>query len=244
MEINESFLVNKFIAHRGLHTSELPENSLGAFENAIKNNVPFECDVQLLDDGTVVVFHDDKLGRMCGVDGYLKRVKKADLKKLKLNKTDYSIPTLSEVLKLVNGQVPILIELKNGDLKTGVLEEKVYELLKKYKGDYAIQSFNPFCVKWFKDYAPEVIRGQLSSFFKGEKLNGIKKSVLKRMKFNRISCPHFISYNINDLPNRFVKKYSDLPLLAWTIKTEEDFYKARSLGANAIFEGFDISKAL
>jgi len=244
MSLENSFLINRPIAHRGLHNSEFPENSLGAFQNAITNNYPIELDVQLLDDGTVVVFHDETLARVCNTDGYLNRLKKEDLKNLKLNKTNYSIPEFKDVLKLVKGQVPLLIEIKNAGLKVGVLEEKLYDILKSYKGEYAIQSFNPFSVKWFKDHAPEVIRGQLASFFKGDKLSGIKKAILKRMKFNKTVCPHFISYNISDMPNRYLKKYSELPLLAWTIKTEEDFYKAKELGANAIFEGFDIEKAL
>jgi len=242
MQIENSFLVTTPIAHRGLHNNEFPENSIGAFENAIKHNYPFECDVQMLDDGTVVVFHDETLARMCGVDGYLKRFKKTDLKNFKLNKTNYSIPTLSEVLKLNNGQVPMIIEIKNFNLKTGNLEEKVYELIKKYKGEVVIQSFNPFSVNWFKNHAPEIIRGQLSSFFKGEKLAFYKKMALKRMIFNKTVVPHFIAYDINNLPNRYIKKYADLPLLAFVVDSEEKYFKAKKYCKNVIFEGFDIEK--
>lgn len=247
MKIETSFLVNQPIAHRGLWNSEFPENSLGAFQNAINHNTAIELDVVMLDDGTLAVFHDDTLARMCNADGYIRRAKKEDLKKLKLAGTNYSIPTFGEVLKLVKGQVPLLIEVKNSSTKVGDLEEKVYGMLKTYKGEFAIFSFNPFTVKWFKDHAPEVIRGQLSSFFDiddptVERVTGIRKYVLKRMLLNKQSCPHFIAYDINNLPNRFVKKYKELPLLASVIDSEEKYYKAKECGANSIFHGFDITK--
>lgn len=247
MKIENSFLVNAPIAHRGLWNENFPENSLPAFKNAIEHNIAIELDVNMLEDGTLVIFHDDTLARMCNADGYITRKKKEDLKKLKLAGTDYSIPTLNEVLKLVNGQVPLLIEIKNSSMKVGVLEEKVYSALKGYKGEFAIQSFNPYTVKWFKDHAPEIVRGQLSGFFDEvdpgvEGVSGIKKFVLKRMLLNKQSCPHFIAYDINNLPNRFVKKYKDLPLLAFIIDSEEKYFKAKECGANSIFQCFDITK--
>lgn len=243
MDIFNSFIVNKFIAHRGYHTAELPENSLGAFENAIKNNYAIELDVQQISDGTIVVFHDEKLSRMTGKDGYVKMLKKTDLKKHFLAGTEYYIPTLKETLKLIDGRTPVLIEIKNSE-KVGDFEKDLLAILKDYNGEFAIQSFNPNALLWFKENAPNIWRGQLSSYFNGEKIGFIKKRVLKKLIMNKIIEPDFISYNAENLPNRYVKKYNNLPLLAWTIRNEDDFFKAVKHCDNMIFEGFDINKTM
>lgn len=243
MDIFNSFIVSRYIAHRGFHCASAPENSLAAFQNAIDAGFAIELDIQKISDGTIVVFHDESLSRMTGKDGYVRMLKKTDLKKFKLLGTDQTIPTFKETLKLIDGKVPLLIEIKN-DGKVGEFEKDVLDALKSYKGEFAIQSFNPFVLLWFKQHAPNILRGQLSSFFKGEKMSFARRFVLKRMKFNKQTKPDFISYNANDLPNKFVKKYNNLPLLAWTIKSKEDFMKAVKHCDNMIFEGFDINKAL
>ena len=84
-------------------------------------------------------------------------------------------------------------------------------------------SFNPYVLKWFKDNAPNIIRGQLSSFFKNETLSFFKKVALKKMLLNNVSQPNFIAYDAQNLPNRFVRKYNKLPLLAWTIRSQEEY---------------------
>ncbi|MBQ0017350.1 MAG: glycerophosphodiester phosphodiesterase, partial [Clostridiales bacterium] len=216
--IYDSWVCNRVIAHRGLHNETLPENSLGAFENAVKNNYPVELDVRLISDGTVIVLHDDNLNRACGKDKYASSLKKEELKDCKLFGTEYTIPTFEEVLKVIGGKVPMLIEFKQNEGKIGELETKVYDMLKNYKGEYAIESFNPFTLEWFKQHAPHIFRGQLSCFFKGEKLSLVKKILLKKLKLNKISRPDFIAYKFDELPNKWVKKYEKLgiPVLAWT----------------------------
>lgn len=239
MEIFKSWLVERFIAHRGLHDENNPENSLGAFQNAIDNDHPIELDVHLISDGTVVVFHDSTLSRLTGKDGYLKNLTKEDLKNYNLMGTEFTIPTLQEVLELVDGKVPLLIEIKNLD-KVGDLESATYKLLKDYKGEYAVQSFNPFSMQWFYNNAPEVLRGQLSSYFKGEKLSFFKKFALKRMLLNKkISHPNFISYDHKNIPNRFVKKYKNIPLIVWVITKQEDYLRVVKHCDNIIFENFE-----
>ena len=134
MEIFDSWLVNKYIAHRGLHNEEFAENSLSAFKNAVEKDYAIELDVQMIGDGTVVVFHDETLKRVTGADGYVRNIASKDnLKKYKLNGTKDCIPTFAQVLRLVDGKVPLLIEIKNTG-KVGVLEEAVLNMLKKYKG--------------------------------------------------------------------------------------------------------------
>lgn len=239
MEIFNSWLVKDYIAHRGFHNKDNPENSLGAFARAIDEGYAIELDVQQIADSTIVVFHDYSLSRMTGKDGYTKNLLKSELADYKLQGTNFCIPTLVEVLNLVDGQVPILIEIKN-EGKVGELEQNTYEILKQYGGQYAIQSFNPYSLEWFKNNAPNVLRGQLSSYFKNDNLSFVKKFALKHMLLNKkVSRPHFISYNVENLPNSIVKRYNKLPLLAWVVRSQTQYYKAVKHCDNIIFEGFN-----
>jgi len=244
VNIFEKWIIKDFIAHRGLHTDKEPENSIGAFLNAIKKGYPIELDVRIIDDGTLIVFHDAKLGRMTGDDGYACNLKRDDLKDLRLNKTEYTIPTLEEALAAIDGKVPVVIEIKN-ECKAGPLEKKLLEILKEYSGEYAVQSFNPYSLEFFRVFAPHIMRGQLSCSFKGEKLAWYKKFFLKRMFMNKTTKPDFIAYKFSDLPNRFVKKYQDkgLPLLAWTIRSDADYELVKQYCDNIIFEGFEPQKS-
>ena len=238
MDIFKSWLVERCIAHRGLHNDEFPENSLGAFQNAINNGYPIELDVHIISDGTLVVFHDDSLSRMTGKDGYLKNLTKFDLENYHLVDTEYTIPTFEDVLTLIDGKVPLLIEVKNTN-KVGALETKLLEMLRAYKGEYAIESFNPYVLEWFKNNAPDILRGQLAGFFKGEKLAFIKRFALKRMVLNKIAKPDFIAYEASRLPNRFVRKYKSLPLIAWTVRSQKEYMKVVQYCDNVIFENFE-----
>lgn len=242
MDIKNSWLFKKPIAHRGLHNSELPENSLGAIENAAISGYPIEIDIRITDDGEIVVFHDDKLTRMTNQDGYVCNYNAQTLKEFFLLKadgkrSDYTIPTFEDVLSTVNGKVPLLIELKNS-AAIGAFENKVITMLHSYKGEYAVQSFNPYSLEYFKDNAPEVLRGQLSCFFCKNELSGFfKRRILKKLKLNKISKPDFVSYRFSDLPNKYVTK-CNLPVLAWTIKSNADYEAAKQYCDNIIFEKY------
>ncbi len=236
MDIRKSWLVSLPIAHRGLHNADFPENSIGAFENAAQNNFAIELDVRLSDDENVIVFHDDSLTRMTSADGYVCNFSLAELKELKLSNTEYSIPTLEEVLKLVSGRVPILIEIKNSN-KVGVLEAKTAKLLASYKGDVAVQSFNPYSMEYFKNNAPQILRGQLSTYFTKDELSFFKRYMLKRLKMNFVSKPDFISYNFVNLPNRYVTR-AKLPVLAWTVRSNAEMEQVLPYCDNIIFEKF------
>ena len=238
MNIFESWLCNLPIAHRGLHDDKIPENSLKAFKNAIDNNYAIELDVRALADGTIVVFHDDTLGRLTGRDGFINNFSYDDIKDLTLAKSQEHIPTFEEVLKLIDGKVPILVEIKNAGKVS--FEKDLWKMLSKYDGEYAIQSFNPYSLEWFKINAPHVKRGQLASFFKNNKDIGFaKRYTLKRMLLNKkVSEPHFISYQVENLPNKYVKKYDTLPLLAWVVKDQETYERTKKYYDNLIFEGF------
>ena len=236
-DIWSSFLVEKMVAHRGLWNKEYPENSLAAFKNAIENGYAIELDVHPIEDNTPVVFHDSKMSRMTGKDRYIQNITFDELSDIKLLDTDEKIPTLEEVLKMVNGKTPILIEIKN-EQKVGEFEKRVLDLLKNYKGEYAIQIFNPYTLKWFYEHAPKIWRGQLASYFKGVKLGVFKKSILKRLGMKKYTHQNFVSYDINNLPNRFTKRL-EIPLLAWIVKKQEEYIKAVQYADNVIFEGFE-----
>ena len=235
MDVN--FLKNNLIAHRGLHNKIIPENSIPAFKEAIKNNYIIEFDVHILKDNNVVVFHDDNLKRLTGIDKKIKDTTYNEIKNLKLNNTENYIPLLKDVLKLVNGRVPLLIELKY-DNKVGLLEDKLIDIMKDYKGLYAYQSFSPFSLIYLKKRT-NMPRGLLVSDFKNNKINIIKKIFLKNMLLNFLVKPDFISVNYNFLNRKKIQKYKNkLLILTWTIRNN-DFDKYKDLCDNFIFESFD-----
>ncbi len=236
MDIKKSALFTRPIAHRGLHDASTPENSLAAFQKAIDAGYPIELDVQPIDDGTIVVFHDNRVSRMVDRDGYVSNLTREDLEQIRLKNSDEKIPTFKEVLELIDGKVPLLVEIKN-EGKVGALERDTLEMLLNYKGEYAVQSFNPYSLEYFKINAPQILRGQLASFFESDKnISFIKRFVLKRLKMNKVSKPDFISYKFQNLPNKYVAK-TKLPVLAWTITNNADLEKSLPHCDNIIFEG-------
>ena len=229
------------IAHRGLHTKDIPENSLSAFENALKNNYAIELDVQFTKDKEVVVFHDENLKRITNDTRNIEDVNYDELKNLRLGNTNEIIPTLEEVLELVDSKVAILIEIK--DCKDYIeLSEKTYEILKGYEGNYAIQSFNPFILEWYKNNASEVVRGQLSGTFTegSESLNSFEKFALKNMLLNFKSKPHYIGYDLEGIPKSKLEslRKKGVPIIVWTVKNKEDMEKAYKYSDNITFENF------
>jgi len=239
---NLEFLRKKPIAHRGLWSKEegIPENSLPAFERAITEKYPIELDIHLLEDGKVVVFHDDNLKRMTGLDKKIKDCTYSEIQKLKLVDTDYGIPLLSEVLQLVEGRVPLLIELKH-DRKVGETENALMELMKDYTGKYAVQNFSPRSLIWFRNHASEVPRGQLASHFSKDRMPKVEKLILKNVYLNFWTKPDFIAYAIHDFPNKNVEQFRKTGklVLGWTVRNEQDLEKAKNYCDNVIGENFE-----
>ncbi len=233
------FLKETIIAHRGVHNGkDIIENSLEAFKKAVNKNYIIELDVHFLKDGEVVVFHDDNIERMTGINKNLKDCTYDEIRNIKLlNKNTY-IPKFSDVLKLVDGKVPILIELKN-DNKVGLLESSLVQILKKYNGKYAVQSFNPLSIMWFKNNYPNIIRGQLVCKFKNKKMDNIKKFILKTMFFNIITNPDFISHSVDDLSYKEVNKIKKNKfILGWTVRNKERYDELIKYYDNLICEKF------
>lgn len=239
MSIYETWIVKSPVAHRGLFGEGVPENSLAAFKQAIKNKLPIELDVSFLADGTPVVFHDEKLARLTGHDGFISNCSYADIADCRLQGTKEKIPTLAEALDCIDGKVPILIEIKNYG-KVGQCEKAVWKELVRYNGEYAIIAFNPYTLEWFKENAPKVKRGQLASFFRGEEIAGIKRFALKRMLLNKkISEPNFVIYNSEDMPNKYLRKYYGvIPVLAFGLKNAEEETRVKGFCDNFIFDSY------
>lgn len=239
MSIYDTWIVKEPIAHRGLFNENIPENSISAFKNAIKNNISIELDVVALSDGTPVVFHDSKLARMTGQDGFISNCSLDDIKNLNLLKTNESIPTLKQALDVIAGKVPVLIEIKNFG-NVGSLEKEVWKLLQSYNGEYAVASYNPYTLEWFKNNAPQIKRCQVASFFKNKEITGIRRFYLKRMSFNKkISEPHFILYSADDMPNKYTKKYfGQIPVLTFTIRNSESENLVKEFSDNFLFDSY------
>lgn len=226
-------------AHRGLHDESHPENSIIAFNRACENGVGIELDVQLSKDKEVMVFHDYTLERMTGVKNKLDHLDAIELTNLSLKNSSQTIPTLKQVLNLVHGKVPLLIELKGENLDSSLCP-KVAELLKDYKGAYCIESFNPFLIKSMRKYLPNAYYGQLyTNVCRDKKKYTLLNILLTGMAFNFISNPNFIAYNELDRDSVFVKittKFYKAKKFVWTVKNKNDIDSAKLYGENAIFE--------
>lgn len=185
----------KFIAHRGLHDETIPENSISSIHSAVEHGYPIEIDLHLTKDGNVVVFHDEKLNRMCGAEGKIADMTLEELKKLCLLESDESIPTLEECLAVVQGKTPLLIEFKMENGNTKALCEAADKILSDYKGVYLIQSFYPQVVQWYKLHRKNVCRGQLACQFKKQ---GFFKCLSGNLLLNFMGRPHFVSYKHQD----------------------------------------------
>ena len=233
-----NFLLKTPIAHRGLHDDKIPENSLAAFRAAIKKNHPIELDVHLIKSGEVIVFHDDRLRRMCGIDADVCNCTFTKIRELYLKDTEERIPLLTEALDLINGQVPVLIELKC-DRPTGKLEASVIDIMKNYNGKYALQSFSPFSLKYIRKHAPKIPRGQLSSDLRKQSFYAAPVNpMFKNLWFNPVAKPDFISYDIHELPNKRITnlRKKGIPVLGWTVRTEEEREEALKSCDNLICE--------
>ena len=238
-----SWIQNNLIAHRGLYSKDqsIPENSLLAYQLALDKGYSIELDLNVLKDGTVLAFHDHTLKRPCNDNRELSEVTYDEIKNLTLFSSQEKIPSLQNVLALVQEKVPLLIELKpHGDVV--FLCESMMKIMKDYKGKYAVFSFHPRVVSWFKKYHPEVIRGQISEYFKTDKaMNPISKYLMKSMFFNRFTRPDFISYGIYDMPNKYIDKAmkKGITVISYAARTTEQFDFVKSHYHNTVFEFFE-----
>lgn len=219
----------RLYAHRGLHdnSTDAPENSMPAFAKAVENNYGIELDIQLTKDNEIVVCHDFDLKRVCGADVRIRDITYEELQQYKLYQSDCTVPKLSEVLALVDGKVPLIVEYKSMDFHTELFE-LANEMLNRYQGVYCVESFNPYLVFWYKKNNPSVVRGILSDSYIKEGITVMPRIVcqcLHNLVFNFIIKPNFVAYNqkyYKDWARTICKKLYRLPAVAWTIQGQQD----------------------
>lgn len=240
---NRKDFLKVYYAHRGLHNneSEAPENSMEAFKRAVDAGYGIEMDIQLSKDQVPVVFHDFTLERVCGKKGRVCDYTSQELKECRLYQSRETIPFFEEVLKMVDGKVPLIVEFKAEwtDISVCPVAD---ELLRKYKGLYCIESFNPLVLLWYKKNRKEIVRGQLSDgFVKSGEYKGKLHYILQNLLLNWITKPDFIAYNhkyAQILARRICRSLYKNMAVAWTIKSQEELEMARNKFDIFIFDSF------
>lgn len=231
------------IAHRGLHDLTICENTLTSFSLALERRYNIELDVHLTLDGELVVIHDNNLKRLCGKNISVSKLPLCEVKKLFLwdgNK----IPTLKEVLSLVDGRVGIDIVIRSRKIKNKYLCDKLLRLLNEYnhKDKIIIKSFNPSVIRYLKKHTDDYAVGQLSqAYLSGA--NPFFRYWIRSLRVLRYSHADFISYCVSNLPNQYCSYYRKrgYPVIAWTVRNDRSLTKAKLFSDNYVFETIDIN---
>ena len=237
-------LFNPAVAHRGLWSPDgPPENSLGAFQAACAAGYGIELDVQITADGEAVVFHDHTLDRLTGVEGRLSDRSLADLRELRLAGTDEVIPTLAEALVEVGHRALVQIELKTPFGEVGPLEKRVSEVLLDHNGPTCVIGFNPYSHAWFADHHPQILRGLDSYGWNDEaamKLSPEIRKSLANLEQVELARPDFLALDVKMLPGDRARHFRDqgMPIIAWTVRSAEEWARVKPFADNLIFEGF------
>ena len=261
--VREPFL-GRLYAHRGLHDnrSDAPENSMKAFRLAVEAGYGIELDVQLSKDGVPVVFHDFTLARVArypkgtepqdavhnadgslGVNGKVCDYTFSELQKFHLMDSEEQIPTFENFLKLVNGKVPLVIELKIEFTDLSVCG-RADGLLREYRGAYCVESFNPLGLFWYRRNHSEIMRGQLSDAFHKEDpvaFRGPFYFALTNLLFNFMTKPDFVAYNYryaDNLSRRLCRGFYHNVAAAWTIRDQKALEESRKNFDIFIFDSF------
>ncbi|WP_434311159.1 glycerophosphodiester phosphodiesterase family protein [Hominifimenecus sp. rT4P-3] len=229
-----------YFAHRGLHGAyrEFPENSIAAFSKAIQHGFGIELDVRRSRDGALVVFHDSSLTRVCGKSGKIEELTLEEIQKYTLYDSDQKIPLFSEVLKLIHGQVPLLVEIKMEGIDPKLCEQ-VAQALDTYPGEFCIESFHPYALFWFRRNRPLIPRGQLVTNFFREcpSMPRWQKWLMRSLISNVWTDPHFFALDqrYRQTPFfRFLAKRK--PTFGWTFRSKEEMRKAKGAFDFYIFE--------
>ena len=242
-----SWLTARPIAHRGLHdrAKGIVENTLSAAEAALAAGFTIECDVQDTADGDAVVFHDDTLDRLTSHKGPVRSRTAAELINLAIAATQDRIPTLQMFLARIAGRVPLVIEIKSrfdGDLG---LSRRIVEVVSRYEGPVALKSFDPTVVAALREFALHLPRGIIAQSRyddpEWETLSPEAKRAMANLLHFPQTQPDFLSWRVGDLPSAapFLCRYLGcLPVMTWTVRTEEDRRRAAAHADQIVFEGF------
>lgn len=237
------WLTARPVAHRGLHGNGIAENSLSAAAAAVAANYAIEVDLQLSKDGEVIVFHDETLDRLTTETGDVAARTAAELKAIRLKDTDDTIPSLADLLQLVGGKVPLVLELKspwNGDT---ALARKVADMLVDYAGPVAVMSFDPDLVMALKSHAPGLPRGIVAERWylhpHWSFLSAWRKHYLGLLLHLLKTKPHFVAYaqfNLPAIAPLIARKVFGMPLLTWTVRVERERSRVLRWADQIIFE--------
>ena len=240
------FLTKTPIAHRGLHGDGIPENSLAAFEAAVKNGYPIETDVHFTRDRQLVAFHDDTVDRMTDASGKVSAFPLSALRELHLAGTQERIPLFSECLEVIAGRVPLLLEIKDMPGVSGKeISEAILDVVRKFPNlEYAVQSFQPAYPTAYKKLCPDIACGMLGADrtytkadFHGSPIWRLKAKLLPVVCMNAANKLDFISYCTDNYPSEKLAAYKGAKL-AWTVRSAEEAARVRQYADNIIFEGF------
>ena len=240
------WLIARPVAHRGLHdlARGVIENTASAFAAAIMGNYGIECDLQISRDGEAMVHHDDTLGRLTEGSARLDAMTADELKRAPFRNTADRMMTLSELCQLVSGRVPLVIELKShfdGDRR---LVDSTVRVLARYAGPAAVMSFDPAQIRALREIAPELPRGLVAERrYRGPRQDGEAAETRRALAYLQQgvqSRPQFVAYAVKDLPATLplAAHVLGLPVLTWTVRTEEDRQRAARWADQIIFEGF------
>ena len=229
-------------AHRGLHNAERPENSMAAFRAAVEAGYDIELDVQLSRDGVPMVFHDATLNRVCGIDARLSDYTAEELQKMPLcGLASHTIPTLADVLAMVDGRVMLMVEIK-AEKNAAPVCEGAAALLDAYSGPFCVESFSPYAVRWCRDNRPNWVRGQLSSrFLRDPRHRNVSGAIMQFLLTNFLTKPDFISFDRRYnrfLPFVLVRKFYHAYTAGWTVKSRAQQIVSRDSFDCIIFEGY------
>ncbi|MGH6705124.1 MAG: glycerophosphodiester phosphodiesterase [Bradyrhizobium sp.] len=241
------WLTARPVAHRGLHDRArgIVENMPGAVNAAISGNFSIEVDIQLSADGEAMVHHDDELGRLTDGTGALLTLTAAELKQVAFKDTPERMMTLGDLCALTSGRVPLVIEVKshfNGDRK---LVKRMADVLAGYRGPVAGMSFDPDQVIALRELAPQLPRGIVAERHYTEEdwpeASPAQRRDMTHLRHFFRTRPHFVSYRVDDLPGAapwITKHVFGLPLLTWTVRTQEQRERTARYADQITFEGF------
>jgi glycerophosphoryl diester phosphodiesterase len=229
------WLTERPIAHRGFHdgNDKIWENTLSAFQRAIDAGFAIECDLQYAADGVPVVFHDFNLERLCGIPGDVRSKTSGELKLLAIGKTADKIPLLKDLLQLVKGRVPIVLELKGRQDDDEGFADSVLEVLEHYDGPVALMSFSHHLLKDLKNLGCPCPVGLTAEGKRPEHIEPHPEAMALGLDF--------ISYNVFHLPNTFVEqeRANGMPVITWTVTSEAAMKHTYIYADQMTFEGFD-----
>lgn len=241
--MNNEWIIEKHIARYGICDENCPENSIPAYEKAIKSNYPIVISIRALKDDNIICFKDPTLTKLSS-DGYISNLSLDEIKNLHIFKTTLTPPTLNEALDFIQGKVPVILEIFN-ETTVGKFEENICKAIDNYSAKYnafnkvAVMSMNPFTLNWFYIHAPWITRIIKSCSFKSIKVYAnIKTSKLKKLKLAKICHADFVCYNAKDLPNKYVRKPKPVGIIAYNVSNQTQYEEMLTISDNVIFDGF------